>query len=243
METNQDKINCLKNLIRMMCCDGRIEECEKKFLFRTAKQLQLDIPDWNVLLREVKQGPQAFDPIHNRSRAIATLKAMIVMAKADRKVDKKEGDLLLQFAKSLDLSNAQWKQILHEIDLKTLYVPFESSTGATGSVLVLRDDFDAIDPLLGLMKELGIRFRLAGFEEVLRDRPPGENRVCFHVSPQREMTLHRARQLLEKAGEKTAAVLTRYQGHQVQYLLELGIRRCIIEPVYARDLEKLLAPQ
>jgi uncharacterized tellurite resistance protein B-like protein len=242
MEDNQDKINCLKNLIRMMCCDGRIEEHEKKFLFRTAKQFQLDIPDWNALLREVKQSPQAFEPIQNRPRAIAVLKAMIVMARADRQVDKKEGDLLLQFARSLDLSDSQWKQILREIDLKTLYEPFESSP-LTGSILVLKDDFDTIDPLLGLMKEMRIQFRLAGFDEMLRESLAREDKICFHVSPEREITLQRARHLLEKSGEKVAAVLTRYQGHQVQYLLELGIRKCIIEPVYARDLQKLLAPE
>lgn len=240
MSDSQDKINCLKNLIRLMCCDGQIEDHEKKFLLRASKQMQAEVGDWNALLREVKQDPQAFYPIQNGPRAIASLKALIVMAKADRKVDPKEGELLLQFAKSLGLSNSQWKQILREIDLKTLFEPFKSPV-ADKSILALKDDFDAIDPFLDLMGELGIRYRTTVVEEILRGSKAGEDKICFHASPQREVTLQRARRLLEKSGEKVVAILTRYQGHQVQYLLEEGIGKCIIEPVYSRDLEKLLA--
>jgi hypothetical protein len=42
--------------------------------------------------------------------------------------------------------------------------------------------------------------------------------------------------LLEKCGGKLVCILTRYQGHQVKYLLEIGLKKCIIEPVYARDI-------
>ena len=45
--------------------------------------------------------------------------------------------------------------------------------------------------------------------------------------------------LLEKCGGKLACILTRFQGHQVKYLLEIGLNKCIIEPVYARDISDL----
>ena len=34
------------------------------------------------------------------------------------------------------------------------------------------------------------------------------------------------------------AILTRYQGHLVKYLHEVGLKKCIIEPVYSNDIEK-----
>jgi hypothetical protein len=45
--------------------------------------------------------------------------------------------------------------------------------------------------------------------------------------------------LLEACGEKLVCILTRFQGHQVKYLHEIGLKKCIIEPVYARDVAEL----
>ena len=39
--------------------------------------------------------------------------------------------------------------------------------------------------------------------------------------------------------EQVSCILTRFQGHQVKYLLEIALKKCIIEPVYARDISDL----
>jgi hypothetical protein len=53
------------------------------------------------------------------------------------------------------------------------------------------------------------------------------------------MTLTRCRMLLDKCGGSVVCILTRFQGHQVKYLHEIGLKKCIIEPVYARDIADL----
>ena len=57
MTGNQDRWNCLKNLIRMMCIDGEISGREKKFLLHAARELELDVEDWGELVQEVRQEP------------------------------------------------------------------------------------------------------------------------------------------------------------------------------------------
>ena len=108
-------MNCIKNLIQVMVCDGRIESQEKKFLSKAAQQLQVEVENWNTLLKEVLQDQGIIYPIRNRNKAIAALQAMVLMAKADHHLDEREGHLILRFAKSLGLSNQEWKQVLKKI--------------------------------------------------------------------------------------------------------------------------------
>ena len=53
MSDSQDRLNWIKNLIQIMCCDREIAKPEKKFLFRAAKELQVEVSDWNALLKRV----------------------------------------------------------------------------------------------------------------------------------------------------------------------------------------------
>lgn len=246
MSVLQDKTNCIKNLMRIMCCDGRIAAREKKFLAAAAKQLCVEVKDWNALKDQVRKDLQTVYPVRNRDRAIASLKAMVVMARADRKVDQKEGDLILQFAKSLGLSNQEWKKILKDITLQSLFEPFQSASVSpfvTGSILVLKEDFDKMDQFLKVLEEHGIPFRIAGFDELVRQARPAEDVVCFHAAEDRHKTVDKCRKLLAESGNRVVSILSRHQGYQVRYLLEIGPVKCIIEPVYARDIQKLFAAE
>ena len=53
MGNANDKMNYLKNLMLMMCCDGEIAGREKKFLGRAAKEIGLKVDDWGGFLKEV----------------------------------------------------------------------------------------------------------------------------------------------------------------------------------------------
>ena len=246
MSDIQDKTNCIKNLIQVMCCDGRIADREKRFLAAAARQLQVQVENWNALMKEVLQDQQILYPVQNRDSAVASLKAMIVMAKADRKLDKKEGDLILQFAKSLGMSNQEWKKLLKDIDPQTLFEPFQSasvSPAVSGSILVLKEDFDKLDQFLNVIKEHEIPFQTGDLEEFIQRPASSEETVCFHAAEQREQTVDKCRKLLEKSGNRVVSILARYQGYQVRYLLEIGLKKCIIEPVYARDIQRLFAEE
>jgi len=126
MSLAQDRGHCLRNLVRLMCCDGKITEPEKRFLAKVAHELNAKVRDWPAFVKETLADPRAL--------------------------------------------------------------------GA----------------------------------------------VCFHAVEQTEATLARGRRLLEVTGDKSVAVLTRFQGRQVQYLLETGLTRCVIEPLYPRDLRQIV---
>ena len=51
--TAQDNLNCLKNLMQLMCADGTIHSEEKRFLKKAASELDVAVADWKGLLKEV----------------------------------------------------------------------------------------------------------------------------------------------------------------------------------------------
>ncbi|MHC5088657.1 MAG: tellurite resistance TerB family protein [Planctomycetota bacterium] len=227
-----DNLNCIKNLIQLMCCDGKVYPREKAFLLRAAAELDVQVDDWNGLLKEVIQDNASLYPLQNRDRAVAVLKSLIIMSKADGRVDAKEKALTVRFAKSIGVNKSEWKQILKDIDLETLFDPFTETTGA---VTAIRDDFEKLDAFLQVAEENGASTKTVGLREFLDDGS-GETIVCFHAAEDKDETVTRCQMLLEKCGGKLVCILTRYQGHQVKYLLEIGLKKCIIEPVYARDI-------
>lgn len=242
MSVAQDKLNLLKNLIRMMCCDGEISSREKKFLAKAAREVELEVHDWNCLVKEVSKDTSALYPIADKDRSIATLKSMVVMAKADKKVDKQEKKLLIQFAKSIGVSNAQWKQINKHIQVTNLFESFKTKTrvGSAG-ITILKEDFDKAEEFKETARDNGIQIRIAAFDEFIAGDGNGTDLICFHASQNRKETVRKCKALLEKCGERTVSVLTRFQGHQVQYLLETGLTKCIIEPAYSNDFKKMFS--
>ena len=246
MSQAHDKLNYIKNMIWMMCCDGEIAEREKKFLNRAAKEIDLQMDDWNALVKEVLADETKIYTIQNRDRAIATLKSLVVMAKADRKIDEREKDYILRFAKSIGISNEQWNQLSKNIDLKTLLDPFKESLETasrkkiTGTIVVLKEDFDKLDDFTNVAKENGLTTHITGFDEFIAVPETEADVICFHAAEDKDKSVHKCKRLLEKSPDKTAGILTRYQGHQVRYMLEQGLKKCIIEPVYSQDIKKLL---
>lgn len=165
------------------------------------------------------------------------------MAKADGRIDNAEKDYLLKFAKAIGITNDQWKRLSKNINLAALFDPFKDLTAPkniTASILALRDDFDKIDKFLSVAGDYGVKTSVTGYKEFIATPPDAGQIVCFHAAPERTETVKRCARILKKAGKNTAAVLTRYQGHQVQYMLEIGLKKCIIEPVYTQDIIKLL---
>jgi len=242
MDNANDKMNYLKNLILMMCCDGEISGREKKFLGRAAKEIGLKVDDWGGLLKEVVREKTGLYPIGNRERGIATLKSLVVMAKADKHVDEREKQFIVRFAKSIGVSNSQWKQIRKESDVGSLFGPFKTSAPAGGvPITVLKEDFDKIEEFINVAQDNGVPTRIVGFDEFIAGEQGRADIVCFHASEDRDATVRKCKELLERCGQRTVSVLTRYQGHQVKYMLEIGLRKCIIEPVYSRDIKQIFS--
>jgi len=245
MSEMEDRLNYIKNMIRMMCCDGEIARREKKFLGRAAKEIGAEVGDWNGLLKEVLREGTKLYPITNREKAIATLKSLVVMAKADRKIDEREKEYILRFAKSIGVSNSEWKQIRKEIDIGTLFEPFKRPEAArglketAGGITLLKEDFDKIDDFTAVAKDRAITTQIVGFDEFIAGAGGEGDIICFHAAQDKDESVSKCKELLAREPERTVSVLTRYQGHQVKYMLELGLKKCIIEPVYSQDIDKL----
>jgi uncharacterized tellurite resistance protein B-like protein len=235
MSLEQDKLNYIKNLIWMMCCDKDADTTEKKFLKRAAKEIDLKVDNWSVLIKGVLRDAHGKYPVSNRDRAIAALKSLMIMAKADKVVKKEEKNFLVQFAKSVGISSEEWNQVKKISDTESLFAPFKTTAK---NIIVLKEDFEKIDNFKNVARQNGLGVKIVGFDEFIAAAIAAEDVVCFHVSGDRHASVDKCKALLEKCDGRVVSVLTRYQGHLVKYLHEVGLEKCIIEPVYSCDIEK-----
>jgi len=247
MSLVSDRGDCLRNVIRVMCCDGKIAEAERQFLAKVAHELNAKVRDWPTFIKEVLRDPEPVRPIADPQRALATLEAMVRMARADGAIHRREKRCLAAFAKAIGVSAEQWRRIVQgsrepEGAGATLREAF-SAEACTSGVYALTDDFEQVGALLDLAAAHDVPVETRTVAAFLADPPRAAQAVCFHAAEETETTLERCRRLLEVAGEKTAAVLTRFQGRQVQYMLEAGLKRCVIEPLYAEDLPRILGAE
>lgn len=224
--------------MQLMCADGSISRDEKKFLSKAARELDVHVDNWKGLLKEVLNDEVPLYPIHNRDKAVATLKALIVMSRADGKVDPKEKSFVVQFAKSIGVSKTEWKHILSDIDPDNLFEPFFQTKG---NIVVIQDNFDKLDLFEKVASENGAFVNTTDLRQFIDRTATADAIVCFHAAEDKDETVTRCGMLLDKCDDKLVCVLTRFQGCQVKYLLEIGLKRCIIEPIYARDITELFS--
>ena len=225
-----------------MCCDGKLDKLEKKFLASAAKQMSFDAEafgGWNQLIKQVHKDGFDLYPIKDEQKAISTLKGLVVMAKADRHIDKREKTLIQNFAKSIGISNSEFSNLIKNIDAENLFECFAKPAKKIGTIIALEDEFEKIDHLIKVAGENGATVKTITVEALLSSELPTGQIVCFHASEDKEKTLQNCRNLLQKAGDNLVCVLTRFQGLQVKYLHELGLKKCIIEPVYSQDIFNL----
>ena len=236
MAAQNDKINCIKNLIQLMCCDKKLDKAERKFLAKAAKQIDVQIDDWQRLLKEVHKDGIDVYPVRDSAKAVATLKALVVMARVDGKVDESEKLFIQQFAKSIGIDNAEWKQIISEIDKENLFAPF---TETRGNIIVITDDFEKIDEFCKVAGDNNVSTNTTDMQTLMTSAVNPEEYICFHGTENKEESIERCKILLGKNSEKIVCILTRFQGLQVKYMHEHGPVKCIIEPVYAQDISNI----
>lgn len=237
MGDQEDRLNWIKNLIQLMCCDRDIDKSEKEFLFKAARQLQVEVSDWNGLLKLVLKDDRIRYPIEDEAMAIAALQSLVVMANADHDVKDVEKQYILRFAKMIGVTNSHFKTIVKDIDVKTL---FKSFSKTTGNVVVLKEDFDKIEDFKEVAKQNNKSVSVMSFDEFIAEAP-SEDIVCFHAAGDKTASVAMCGKLLEKSGDRVVSILNRYQGHQVKYMLEIGLRKCVIEPVYSRDIDDIFS--
>jgi len=245
-QDEQDRVNWIKNLIQLMCCDGRIADREKAFLRKIADQLKVKFPDWNLLLKCVLHNARVRYPISDEATALAALKSLIVTGNADGKIDDNEKRYILSFAKVLNLSSRQLKDVVKDMAQTSArkeepaFVPSAASQAAA-HIAAAKDDFDLLDDFIEVARELGRTVAVTTVDNLISGKTPSAGIVCFHAAAQPADTIARCKLLQGVASLPLVGVLTRHQGHHVRYLLELNIPKCVIEPIYPRDVEQICA--
>ena len=240
MQTDSDKLNCIKNLVRMMCCDKKLQQEELQFLAKAAKQLNMEIKDWKGLLREVQTDNCPLYPIVDKDKAIATLQALVVMAKIDKDLALEERKFIQQYAKSINVDNNQWKQIISDINVDKLFAVFNESRG---EIVAVKNDFEKIEAFCMMATKNNVHVDTTDLKTILKDKSICEGKtICFHAGEKKEDSILRYKSLVENTYGTFVGIFTRFQGNQVQYLRELGLKKCIIEPVYAQDIINIFKP-
>lgn len=229
----QDNLNCLKNLMQLMCCEGVIQPKEKAFLVKAAKEMAVSIDDWGALLKEILRDKIPFYPVSDRAQSIAALQAMVVMAKADGRVEEKEKKFALQFARSIGVNKAEWREAMKNINAENLFAPFQLSGG---DLIALTDNFEKLDAFQKVAQDNGAAVQTMDLKAYLQTDIDSQTIVCFHAAPEKDLTVSHCQLLLNKTPDRVICILTRFQGHLVKYLHEAGLKKCIIEPVYAPDI-------
>ena len=75
---------------------------------------------------------------------------------------------------------------LKDIDLESLFEPFSRTTG---SITVIRDDFEKLDAFLQVVGENGVSTETIGLQELLNTAGNPKDAVCFHAAEDKDGTV------------------------------------------------------
>lgn len=98
-----------------------------------------------------------------------------------------------------------------------------AAPAAAAHIAAVKDDFDQIDEFVQIVREHGREVCILTLDDLLSRKEPACGIICFHAAGQPADTVQRHNRLRDAAAAPLVAVLTRYQGHHVRYLLELGV--------------------
>jgi hypothetical protein len=238
MVARQQRQHCLNNLALMLLADGEVSPQEMDFLQKAAGVLGVESDDWPGYLRSMEKDETTVYPIEDRSFARKVLSAMAEMARRDGKYDAAEQQLLHLFVKACALSTEEVADILPPAPGQSP----QPDGGAQQRMLVVTTDFEAVDTLVTVLERCGVVVATREYQEVLHGHALGDHTiVCLHGAVEKDTTIKRCDNLLHSyPGLTVVPILGRYQGHQVKYLHEIGIPRCIVEPVFPADVTHIL---
>lgn len=233
------------NMLLVANADDGVDDAERGFLRTFVERSGITAGQVAAWTGELRAGRARFVPVDSPERADEALGLMVAVASADGTLGVNERRALLAWGRVMGLERDALVERVRErwgADVLGELFPEPAPAGATphgARVLVLSEHFERIDAFI----EAG-----AGFDFEVRERAaftdlPGDvDFVVFHVAEAREAsiaTLERLRAALP--GALPVAVANRHQAFQISYLLEAGVHRCMVEPIYPGELARLVA--
>ncbi len=218
--------------------DGRTSPEEQRLLDLLAEQLGVTPEERARWISEC--GPDAvFLPMRDQAEAREILGLMIQLAGADGLVLATEKQALLRAGKVMGLPAGELDVLVQAMTGAHLSLAateaVRSAAASQALVTVLSDHYESLPQLLDASAGLPLDVRTL---DALKARRPPPEHVVFHALDDRQASLEivaRVRRAAPKA--RIIPVVRRDQGYLVSYLLEAGVQRCIVEPVYPGELE------
>ena len=230
----------IKNAWLMAVADGRIQPQEKAWMRALMVAIGVPRETAETWIAEMRQGDIRWETVEDRAEAIEMLRLMTGMAGADTVLDKRERDAFVALGKALGFDYAELRAIFKETwgkdVLAELAAPPAEPVAVAADVVVISDDFEQLDAFVEAAGELPLHTcalnQVSGTPALL----------ITHACVDRPATVERVQWLRHRyADTDLIVVVHRHQAHHVSYALENGAVRCMVEPIYPGELERLLA--
>jgi len=230
----------IKNAWLMAVADGRIQPEEKAWMHALVEALGIPRETAEAWIAEMRHGDIHWETVADRAEATELLRLMTGVAAADTVLDKRERDAFVALGKALGFDYAELRAVFKEAwgkdVLAELSAPPEKRVAANADIVVISDDFGELNAFVEAAGELPLETcaleRLSGAPALL----------IAHACVERPETVERVVTLRQRFPDASLIVVVhRHQAHHVSYALENGAVRCMVEPIYPGELERLLA--
>lgn len=233
----EDGRNCIKNLIAVAAADRKLDSGEKEFFLNVFKKLEIPSGELPILFREVRGDGLPFYPVKSREAAIKTLKMMLTMARADGSFDVSEKKIIHAFAKAIGFDReALAGKVAESGEESSSETPETPTDFSWLNIRVITDHFEKLEEFMGSLESMNASG--ASFLDFLRE--PSGDIVFMHAVERRKATVTRLEKIQKICSARIVPIMTRFQGDQIKYVHDLGIPRCMIEPVLKNEVIRLL---
>ncbi len=231
-----DRRNCNRNLIAVAGADGRLESGEKDFFLKVSEKLNISSRELPILFQEVQRDGILFYPIQSREFAAKTLKMMLAMARVDGSLDVSEKRIITAFSKAIEQDRESLASHVAESgEERSPETPVETSAFSSIAICVITDHFEKLDEFIEALQPMDVV--QASYLDFLRD-PTGDV-VFMHATEKRKATVGRLEKMQASCSMPIVPVMNRFQGAQIKYAHELGLSRCMIEPMLKTEVVPL----
>jgi len=235
----------LINMVILAQADGAVDPLEREFVQKFLKAARVSNTLANAWMTDAAAAGWTFQPVAERQPVLDLLKLMVGVAAADGRLEKKEGDLLIQMAKVCDIPREDVAAMVKEnwgrdvlADIITRLSAKPSEPKAELTVALVTDNFASAENVVAGNPSL--QFTRHALAEVLGDGVPSPV-IVLHACENRQDSLNAVDALKKRnPGAKIIVVVRRDQAFQIRYLMEQGIHRCLVEPIFPNELRQVL---
>jgi len=235
----------LINMAILAQADGAVDPLERNFVKGFLKKVRVSNAEANRWLAEAQSEGLKFQPVPERKQALDLLKLMVGVAAADGKLEEKETATLVWMAKACGISQEETTALVKDYWKRDVFAevlarpsPKPTEQGAELRVTLIADGFAKVEDLV--TGNPSVRFDRHKLDEVLSGAVRPEA-IVLHAQEKREDSIGTAKAVKNACpNAKIVVVVRRDQAFQIGYLMEQGIHRCLVEPIFPNEISQVL---